>query len=600
MFYYPNVLQRHTGCFSTIWLAATKGIRITRRELLRVNVGRTCEDIMDYVTVQVAPLCPGLPRPRFSLYLSSQLQYGVVIVYHRQCGFLLEEIQQTIERLVRSERHARIDLADPDRQAPNVPDSLFLLEEAEGAQDPFFGVMGFEHLLPSPYRIPQPWQLMESMTPERPIGASPGTAPEDGGFKSSPDAITLKEKEQLVIVAAEFEGAELPEATGKEIDMLLEQQDQFHDELEEREREREGERTRDMESGMTSIDQLKVSVVVGDSVWLLDEETGLPMEVPLEVIPMEMTPPPQVAMPSAPDTSERAGESASQSERGTEKAAESSCGELPHIDAPPPMRRGRRRQLIFADPQVQISQDTMRVQIEDTKAETLLLSQVLINFPAQKKLLPAELYTAPSGSLLHPDLLLLWKQCAILTTLPRTGERGREEETEEEGSSEMERVRIEVERKRMDSSMREIPRELLKSGGTAPSEASAEVLLDVSREDKSLEQITPVSRWSPMEEAPVPMEAIEEEHVALPDREEETEGREVTAEGLLSVVSSYLLRFGKVTFYSLLPLEADRTTAAHILSKLLELVSAGDLAVCQTEPYSPITIIPGPLSTVQA
>jgi hypothetical protein len=35
-----------------------------------------------------------------------------------------------------------------------------------------------------------------------------------------------------------------------------------------------------------------------------------------------------------------------------------------------------------------------------------------------------------------------------------------------------------------------------------------------------------------MEEAPVPMEAIEEEHVALPDREE-TEGREVTAEGLL-------------------------------------------------------------------
>lgn len=76
------------------------------------------------------------------------------------------------------------------------------------------------------------------------------------------------------------------------------------------------------------VSRLKVSVVVGDSVWLLDEETGLPMEVPLEVIPMEMTPPPQVAMPSAPDTSERAGESASQSERGTEKAAESSCGEV--------------------------------------------------------------------------------------------------------------------------------------------------------------------------------------------------------------------------------------------------------------------------------
>lgn len=50
------------------------------------------EDIVDYVMVQVPPVHPSLPRPRFSLYLSSQLQYGVVIVYHRQCAFLLGEI----------------------------------------------------------------------------------------------------------------------------------------------------------------------------------------------------------------------------------------------------------------------------------------------------------------------------------------------------------------------------------------------------------------------------------------------------------------------------------------------------------------------------
>lgn len=46
-------------------------------------------DIMDYVLVSAPPPVSGLPRPRFSLYLSSQLQYGVVLVYHRQCGFLL-------------------------------------------------------------------------------------------------------------------------------------------------------------------------------------------------------------------------------------------------------------------------------------------------------------------------------------------------------------------------------------------------------------------------------------------------------------------------------------------------------------------------------
>lgn len=46
---------------------------------------------MNYVLEQVPPPQPGLPRPRFSLYLSSQLQYGVVVVFHRQCGILLGE-----------------------------------------------------------------------------------------------------------------------------------------------------------------------------------------------------------------------------------------------------------------------------------------------------------------------------------------------------------------------------------------------------------------------------------------------------------------------------------------------------------------------------
>ncbi|MEQ2169337.1 hypothetical protein GOODEAATRI_024179 [Goodea atripinnis] len=40
-------------------------------------------------------LFPNQPRPRFSLYLSSQLQYGVVIIYHKQCGFLLGEITRS-------------------------------------------------------------------------------------------------------------------------------------------------------------------------------------------------------------------------------------------------------------------------------------------------------------------------------------------------------------------------------------------------------------------------------------------------------------------------------------------------------------------------
>lgn len=53
-------------------------------------------DILDYVLGQVPPPQPHQPRPRFSLYLSSQLQYGVVVVYHKQCSFLLGEIKSAL------------------------------------------------------------------------------------------------------------------------------------------------------------------------------------------------------------------------------------------------------------------------------------------------------------------------------------------------------------------------------------------------------------------------------------------------------------------------------------------------------------------------
>lgn len=50
------------------------------------------DDIMSYVLQRVPPPQPGLPRPRFSLYLSSLLQYGVILVYHRQCALLLRKL----------------------------------------------------------------------------------------------------------------------------------------------------------------------------------------------------------------------------------------------------------------------------------------------------------------------------------------------------------------------------------------------------------------------------------------------------------------------------------------------------------------------------
>jgi meiotic recombination protein REC8 len=46
------------------------------------------EDIIRYIMLQQSGPFEGAPKPRFSLYLSSQLMYGVVKVYDQQHKFL--------------------------------------------------------------------------------------------------------------------------------------------------------------------------------------------------------------------------------------------------------------------------------------------------------------------------------------------------------------------------------------------------------------------------------------------------------------------------------------------------------------------------------
>ncbi|CAL8321086.1 unnamed protein product [Boreogadus saida] len=572
MFYYPNVLHRHTGCFSTIWLAATKGIKMNRRELMKVNVGRTCEDIMDYVLVRVPPPTPDLPKPRFSLYLSSQLQYGVVIVYHNQCRFLLEDSQQTVERLFRPTPWNRIDIAEADRLTLDVPDNLFLMEEAEGAQDPFFGLMRADQL-PSPYKIQKPKMLTQDTASQHSLLASPLIA--SNGFSLPAAVITLREKEQLGIHAAEcFEGAELPEATAKELDMLIDQQDQFC-EVEEQERERAA--TVDTEGDRISIDKLIETVPRADtdSVWILDEETGQPFAVPLAS--REMTPLSVAVVDVPPEGSSGRGRG---SEKGTEPVAESSTGG--EADAPPRRGRrgcvvgGRRRQLVFADSEVQIPERAMRRQLENLLAETLSPAEVLlpVHFLA-KSARPDQLFSTPSTVLYHPDLLSLWKQGS------HSGHDGRlgGEEEEEVLGSEQDRETL---RRRRESSFREIPRYSAEPGLQLTDASSvSDIPLDVSRGDKSHSDIvTPASRRSPQGEVQDLMQPIAEEYVEMPELSQtHAQSGDLSAPELLRLVSFLLQRIGQVTFDTLLPPEASRSHTAHTLSKLLELVSSRELMI---------------------
>ncbi|XP_014865826.1 PREDICTED: meiotic recombination protein REC8 homolog isoform X2 [Poecilia mexicana] len=564
MFYYPNVLQRHTGCFSTIWLAATGGIRVTRREFLRVNVKRTCNDILDYVTGQVPALEPDQSRPRFSLYLSSQLQYGVVIIYHKQCAFLLEEVQQTIDRWLRFKRRVQIDLAESDRMALNVPDGLSMMEEAEGALDPFFGLMA-SHQLPSPYKIVPTEFAIEDLVSQHSVVSSPTNKPDNKGFILPLAAITLTEKEQFVINTAEdFNGAELPEATARDIQLLMDQPDHFR-----REDEETKDRTGDQAVSSFGV-QLKDTMLgtEQDVMWLLDEETGEPVEVPLAAVASEVTPE-HVAMPPE-----------SEGDRATESLCEEAVGR--------PLRTHggrRRRQLVFVDPEVQIPDKEIQQQIEDPLIETLNMTEVLLDVPAlTKRASPAQLFSAPCGSLVHPSLLSLWKQRASIAVQSESGATRR---AEEESVQDMEILR--TERKRRHSRMKEMSSQ----SGLQTTEGSSvlDAMLEMPDEDKfGSDVMTPVSRWSPHEDVQPPMEPIAEENMEMPEAQTDTHY-------MLSWIASIQQRFGEVAFDSLLPPKADRCTAARTLNKLLELLSDGRVTACQTEPYSSITIAPAALRT---
>ncbi|XP_053909125.1 meiotic recombination protein REC8 homolog isoform X2 [Cuculus canorus] len=119
MFYYPEVLRRHTGCFGTIWLAATCSSRLLRREYMGVDVPRVCATLLSFVQGRglgsAAPPPPGFGPPRCSLYLAALLQLGLARVYRRQCGHLLEEVSLTLERLHRARPPPNIDVSPPRR-----------------------------------------------------------------------------------------------------------------------------------------------------------------------------------------------------------------------------------------------------------------------------------------------------------------------------------------------------------------------------------------------------------------------------------------------------------------------------------------------------
>ncbi|KAM4735238.1 meiotic recombination protein REC8 homolog [Anableps anableps] len=583
MFYYPAVLNRHSGCFSTIWLVATKGIKVPRRDFLKVNVKRTCDDIMNYVLERVAPPRPGLPRPRFSLYLSSQLQYGVVLVYHRQCSILLEELQSIVTQLLKQRSSQKIDLDDRSRSATVLPDALSLMEETKGSPDPLFGTMLLDDMVPSPSLLIEvvtdrtmSRDFLREASPDLHELSSPAASasPDLGtGITASSDSITLRETTPDAVPAAEFDGEDFVDHLPQTIDLLLDQPDHFPEGglalTQEEMREQEREKTKEMTGSVT---ELQPPTVSSEGPELLpQEESGSPEEEPSPPRD-QVTPVSAPHLPSPPSA-----------ERGRLRSPEF---EEVQPEVKRRRRRRRRRQLVFFDPETQLSETEQQQQIEDPLTET---RQLAVPPPPSHRVVPAAELLSNPCSFLPEEIQALWRRAATITPLSGTdlqvGERG-PESTDSEREREREMMEAaEGEEQRVDEISTEVQREgeepemLGISAHDAPPLEGSD-LREASREISPLytseREGSTVS--TALQDIPEAMdETIETGAAESPWLLPELEGHE--GEPLL--------------FQSLLPPEVNRRTVSNIFQRLLENLSARRIRAEQEEPYGDIVIFPG-------
>ncbi|XP_014941654.1 meiotic recombination protein REC8 homolog isoform X1 [Acinonyx jubatus] len=573
MFYYPNVLQRHTGCFATIWLAATRGSRLVKREYLKVNVVKTCEEILDYVLVRVQPPLPGLPRPRFSLYLSAQLQIGVIRVYSQQCQYLVEDIQHILERLHRAQLQIRIDMVETDLPSLLLPNRLAMMETLEDAPDPFFGMMSVDPTLPSPFSIPQIRHLLEAATPERLLEEIPPEVPMEPTKPDripvtvlSPEAITLQEAEPIRMLQIEGE-RDLPEVSRRDLELLIAEEEEAIL-LEEREEYKEEPRALEGDTILPSLSPPALAQVEGAA-------EPLPVPVPEEPKPAgwepealltEVTPPPELRLPAPPSPERRP--------------------PVAPYPVSPPARRRRRRQLLFWDKETQISREKFREQLQ-TRAHCWECPKV--QPPERTIRSPTELFQTPTHSgWLPPELLSFWTRCAQ----PPPEALRRRPPLEPEEEAEEERRRTEA------LSDIEVLREAQEPSG--PLMLSSELSLEAAEEEKTRISLIPSEErwaWAEAEQPEAPALPVVPELPEVPMElplELPLEPELLSLEAVYRAVAQELQANREPDFSSLVSPLSPRRVAARAFYLLLVLAAQQILRVEQEKPYGRLLMQPGP------
>ncbi|PVD30941.1 hypothetical protein C0Q70_10216 [Pomacea canaliculata] len=198
-------------------MEATGVRKLPRRQIMSVNIIRTCRDILEKIPTKV----PRVPREgelpqTFSLYLSAQLMFGTVCVYKKQQEYLLVDATsfRTRIRLELSSAIADNDLvsvAKPDQIT--MPDPVKMAGPKQSGFDPYFGL--FKDIDVENVQLPEVQGVDEGEEVEF---GSPHTV-------SSMEEITMKEvSEQRGLFETEIPGEkDLPPLEGLELQALTEE-----------------------------------------------------------------------------------------------------------------------------------------------------------------------------------------------------------------------------------------------------------------------------------------------------------------------------------------------------------------------------------------
>ncbi|KAG8509371.1 Meiotic recombination protein REC8, partial [Galemys pyrenaicus] len=548
----------------------------------RIPEGERGEDmeILSYVLVQVPPQMPGLPRPRFSLYLSAQLQIGVIRVYSQQCQYLVEDIQHILERLHRTQLQIRIDMVDTDLPSL-LPDCLAMMETLEDAPDPFFGMMSVDPRFLSPFSIPQIRHLLEAATPERILEEALPTVPVEPRKPDkikptvlSPELITIQEAEPIRMLQIEGE-QDLPEVSRRDLELLIAEEDEAVL-LEERRREsREEPRGLEEEiavplvSPPTLVEVERIAEPIPSEVLEL-EAPKVPGWEPGAPLP-EVTPPRKLPLPAPPSPERRKPPS-------------------PPPPEGPPVRR-RRRQLLFWDKETQIPREKF---LEQLHPRAHCWECPMVQPPERTITSPAELFRTPTYTRwLPPELLAFWTHCA--QPPPRALRRELPPEPEEAAERE---VAAEEERRKTEMpSDIEVLRETQEPSG--PLMLSSELSLEMAEEKSRTSLIPPEERWAwPEVEQPEPpalpmVPELPEVPMEMPS-ELSPELELLSLEAVHRAVALQLQANREPDFSSLVPPLSPRRMAARVFYLLLVLSAQKILYVEQEEPYGRLLIQPGP------